>query len=163
MAAYPVQKAVSERFSAGVDYVKIGFFPEGDVQGTLAALAREADADHALVGVLFADLNPRLALLPLLADSGFRGVMLDTARKNSGALSRHVSRIFLSNFINMAHALGMFCGLAGSLRRYDILSLLSLKPEYLGFRGALCREGRASPIDEALTREVCALMTHRAL
>ena len=158
MDAEVVRRAVSERIEAGADYVKIGLFPGGDLAGTLLALRREGGNGDALVAVLFADLDPQLSLLPILAESGFGGVMLDTARKQSGNLSDHVSRVFLLDFVERGHELGMFCGLAGSLHRDDVPRLLPLKPDYLGFRGALCREGRASTIDAILTREVCALV-----
>ena len=153
-----VHRAVSERFEAGTDYVKIGLFPGGDLTGTLVALNREIRLGHALVAVLFADLDPQLYLLPMLADSGFAGVMLDTATKQSGGLSDHVSLVFLSEFVRRSRGLGLFCGLAGSLRQEDVPRLLPLNPDYLGFRGALCREGRTSTIDKTLTREMSALI-----
>lgn len=153
-----VHRAVSERFEAGTDYVKIGLFPGGDLTRTLLALNREINAGHAIVAVLFADLDPQLSLLPMLADSGFAGVMLDTATKQSGGLSDHVSLVFLSDFVRRSRGLGLFCGLAGSLRQEDVPRLLPLNPDYLGFRGALCREGRTSKIDKTLIREMSSLI-----
>ena len=38
--------------------------------------------------------------------------------------------------------MGPFSALAGSLKLEDVPLLLPLKPDYLGFRGALCEGGR---------------------
>lgn len=153
-----VRDAVSERFEAGADYVKIGLFPGRNVAGMLSTLSQEIHAGHALVAVLFADLDPQLEILPLLAESGFAGVMLDTATKGSGSLCDHASGNYLTDFVKSSHELGMFCGLAGSLNRDDVSRLLPLSPDYLGFRGALCREDRTSTIDGTLIREMRALV-----
>ncbi len=149
-----IRSAVCERFNEGADYVKMGVFPGGDIAGTLLAIKSEAGRGHGLVAVFFADLEPDLSLLSGFSAAGFAGVMLDTAAKQSGTLLDHASEPMLSDFVQEAHRLGMVCGLAGSLRRDDIFRLLSLGPDYLGFRGALCREGRSSAIDAGLVRQI---------
>jgi dihydroneopterin aldolase len=130
--------AAADRTAAtGVNFVKAGFFSaptQVACAHALAPLARRAP----LVAVLFADLEPDFALIATLAECGFAGVMLDTARKNSGPLLRHLGLSALAEFVRRARAAGLFTGLAGSLREADVDALLALDPDYLGFRGALC-------------------------
>jgi dihydroneopterin aldolase len=68
--------------------------------------------------------------------------MLDTAGKGGGGLLDHIDLNRLGRFISEVRALDMLSGLAGSLQQEDIPSLQALRPDYLGFRGALC-EGSA--------------------
>lgn len=141
-----VVPAVAAMAAMGVDIVKVGVF-DGDVPATLAALRPTARAGTRLVAVLFADRRPDLALLPALRDAGFLGAMLDTAGKESGGLRRYLDDRALARFVRAARDLGLRCGLAGSLRLEDIAPLAALAPDYLGFRGALCRAGRDGALD----------------
>ena len=124
-----------------------GLYPDAKRTGcirALAALARRAR----LVGVMFADDGADPALVFLLAESGFAGVMLDTARKRNGGLLAHMDIPALGNFVDAARAQNLLAGLAGSLEAPDIPRLLLLTPDILGFRGALCAAGdRTASID----------------
>jgi dihydroneopterin aldolase len=151
-------EALAERVAAladtGVDYIKVGLFGDGSPAYCIAALAPLAQ-HVALVGVLFADQRPDLGLLPLLARGGFAGIMLDTADKSAGSLRRHVADAGLGRFIGRAAMDGLLCGLAGSLTAQDVVPLLALGPDFLGFRGALCAGGdRHSEIDPAAVARV---------
>jgi dihydroneopterin aldolase len=130
--------AIRATAATRVDYVKVGFFTTenlGDCQRAIAPLSR----GRSVVAVLFADLSPPLEDLAGFAGAGFAGVMLDTADKSRGGLTAHASLGDLRAFVDQARALGLLCGLAGALRIDDIPALLGLAPDYLGFRGALCR------------------------
>ena len=131
-------KAMSE---TGVDYIKIGFFPGDDWQGTVNKLAELTGQNHALIAVLFADTQFDFAIIKLLKVAGFKGVMLDTMNKQSGALLQVMSMAKIVGFIAQVKKLELMCGLAGSLRLEDIPVLLPNKVDYLGFRGALCQAG----------------------
>ena len=48
----------------------------------------------------------------------------------------------------------MLSGLAGSLGLADIAPLARHAPDYLGFRGALCKDGRTSTLDPERVRTV---------
>ena len=86
--------AARQTHAAGVDFVKIGFFPDGDHAACMAALRLIAAEGTALVpAVLFADCAPDFALLELLAEAGFAGAMLDTAGKTGRALPRSSARV----------------------------------------------------------------------
>ena len=128
-------KAMSE---TGVDYIKIGFFPGDDWHGTVKKLAELTGQNHALIAVLFADTQVDFAIINLLKVAGFKGVMLDTMNKQSGALLQVMSMAKIVGFIAQVRKLELICGLAGSLRLEDVPVLLPNKVDYLGFRGALC-------------------------
>lgn len=146
--------------ATGVAYVKVGFFAGGDQAACAGALAAVAAEGARLVAVLMADQEPDLDLLPRLAAAGFAGAMLDTADKRAGGLRRHLDEATLARFVATAQAQGLLCGLAGSLGLADIPPLVALGPDYLGFRGALCRGDRSGALDpQALAAVREALQT----
>jgi dihydroneopterin aldolase len=82
-----------------------------------------------------------------MADAGFAGAMLDTARKGAGRLLDHIGIPALKDFIGECRNRNLLAGLAGSLEAPDIPRLLLLEPDTLGFRSALSKDGRAGDID----------------
>ncbi|MGE3230586.1 MAG: (5-formylfuran-3-yl)methyl phosphate synthase [Hyphomicrobium sp.] len=134
----PVFEAARAMAATGCDIVKIGLFPGGDAKATVARLGDLAPST-ALVAVIMADGPVDFDLIPALAEAGFAGVMLDTASKDGRTLRDHQPVTMLESFVETAHAVGLFAGLAGSLRLADISPLLGIGPDVLGFRGALCR------------------------
>lgn len=150
-----VGPAVAAMAATGVDYVKIGFFPGGDWMGVMNHLTGLTAAGTRLVAVLFADQRPDLAAVASLARAGFAGVMLDTREKSRGSLATICPTSFLGAFVGTARTHGLLCGLAGSLREEDIPELLTLNPDYLGFRGALChRHSRTAGLDANRARTI---------
>ncbi len=142
-----VYDAVEHMANTGVDYVKIGIFPNGDSVATLKKLTPLAQ-QFSLIAVLFADASLDFSLLATLKNVGFTGVMLDTMDKKRGSLLQIMPLTELSNFVALAQSKQLLCGLAGSLRLTDLPSLLPLKADYLGFRGALCQQQqRTSSLD----------------
>jgi uncharacterized protein (UPF0264 family) len=136
----PVFNAVKAMAETGVDYIKIGFFPGDDWQGTVKKLSALTGQNIALIAVLFADTQPDIAIMSLLKDTGFTGVMLDTMNKQKGSLTQLMAKMEIEQFVTQAKAWQLLCGLAGSLRLEDIPGLMPYRPDYLGFRGALCQE-----------------------
>jgi len=132
---------VAAMAATGVDYVKIGLATNGRTAECLRALAPQARTTS-LVGVLFADQAPDLSILQLMADQGFKGAMLDTARKGDGRLLDHMGISALDRFIGLCRKYRLMAGLSGSLEAPDVPRLLPLEPDYLGFRGSLC-QGRS--------------------
>lgn len=128
--------------ATGVQFVKVGLWPGGDVTKSIDALGRLDLGRARLVAVLFADCEPDFALLAALGQAGFAGVMLDTADKSHGSLVDHVSMARLDQFVAQARHVGLTVGLAGSLQLEHIAPLQALRPDILGFRGALCAGGR---------------------
>jgi dihydroneopterin aldolase len=145
LAPAPVLAAVRAMAATGVDIVKLGMF-DGDAAATLAALGAAARDGIRLVAVLFADRAPDFSLVARCAAAGFYGVMLDTADKAAGPLTRHLAETALARFIAGAQRRGLLAGLAGSLTASDVPRLLPLRPDYLGFRSALTEGGRNAPL-----------------
>lgn len=144
-----VSAAVDAMAATGVDYIKVGFFPGGDWQGTIDELTKYINQGIKIVAVLFADVSPELEIIESLHKAGFTGVMLDTMNKKNGSLSDVMTDQEIEAFVNKAKLHRLLCGLAGSLGKRDIPPLTSLKPDYLGFRGALCNQNsRTAPLDK---------------
>lgn len=159
-----IASAVKNMATTGVDYIKIGFFPGGDWPGTLDILAGYTRAGLALIAVLFADTALDLNVIGLLKDAGFKGVMLDTMDKHKGSLTQILPHSEIRGFIDQANKHHLLSGLAGSLRREDISQLSLYKPDYLGFRGALCREhNRTAQLDNAAIELIKRTVVHSAL
>ena len=155
-----INAAVRTMVATGVDYVKVGLFAgprRGDCVRALAALARRTK----IVGVIFIDCEPDNELIGLMAESGFAGAMLDTARKNGERLLDHVDPAAIRDFVRGCRFHGLLTGLAGSLEAADVPRLLLLAPDYLGFRGALCaRHDRQAGLDPAALSLIRGLIPH---
>jgi uncharacterized protein (UPF0264 family) len=135
-----VFNAVKTMAETGVDYIKIGFFPGDNWQGTVKKLSTLSQQNPALIAVLFADTQPDFSIMSLLKDAGFKGVMLDTMDKQKGSLTQLMTKMEIAQFVKLAKSRQLLCGLAGSLRLEDIPGLMPYQADYLGFRGALCQE-----------------------
>ncbi|MGE5794513.1 MAG: (5-formylfuran-3-yl)methyl phosphate synthase [Bacteroidota bacterium] len=139
--------------ATGVDYVKLGLLPGAALPACIRGL-RDVAREHRLVAVFFAVRGVPLAALAPLRAAGFAGAMLDTAEKAGGGLRRHLDDAALTRFVGLAREAGLMTGLAGSLRLEDIPPLARIGPDLLGFRGALCAEGRSSVLSAERTRLV---------
>ena len=140
----------------GVDYVKLAVdAPTLDrFSQSLSGLAR----DVGLVGMMFADEGPDFGLLAKLSGLGFKGATLDTRDKSRGRLMAHLDVVRLNQFCAQCRAQGLMSGLAGSLEAPDVPRLMLVRPDVLGFRGALChahdRRGAIDPAAVALIRDL---------
>lgn len=144
-----VYKAVTNMAKTGVDYIKIGLFPGGDIDATITKLKALTLKNSALIAVFFADAQPDYKLIATVAEAGFTGIMLDTMDKNKGSLTTLLANEQLQQFITEANQYNLLCGLAGSLQASDIPQLIQFKPDYLGFRGALCaNKSRTAALDK---------------
>ncbi len=153
MQADVIGSAVADMAATGVDFVKLGFFPDGPWQPVLDHLHPLTARGIRLVAVFFADYPLPADCLASVAQAGFTGAMLDTADKQAGSLTALRDIGFLRTFAAEARRLGLLCGLAGSLRYEDIDTLRPLGVDYLGFRGALCGGLRTATLDrEAVLR-----------
>lgn len=158
MQADLVFNAVKAMSETQVDYIKIGFFPGGDWQGTLTKLSEITQQGHQLIAVLFADTQPDIGMIELLKSAGFTGVMLDTMDKSKGSLSQLMSYITLKDFVVASKKAKLLCGLAGSLKQQDIPDLLKLNADYLGFRGALCEKNQRTA--QLNINSIDSILTH---
>jgi len=150
-----IVQAVNNTVQTGVDFVKIGFFPGGKRLETINILSGFCNQKQQLIAVLFADQQPDLSFIPIIKRAGFNGVMLDTMNKRNGSLTQVLSIHQIKEFVNIAKNQKLLCGLAGSLQLLDIPRLLDLKPDYLGFRGAICRQkNRTESINETALQTI---------
>lgn len=152
MAPDRVPPAVRQRAAAGADIVKVALPASQQAGPCLHALGSVAHEGIAVVAVLFADEGPDSSWIRPVTEAGLAGIMLDTAGKGGGSLRQLVTDEWLAAFVEGAHDHGLMVGLAGSLRASDAVPLAALGPDYVGFRGALCRGGdRTAALDpEAL-------------
>ncbi|SFK57328.1 (5-formylfuran-3-yl)methyl phosphate synthase [Methylorubrum salsuginis] len=147
---------VAAMAEAGPRWIKIAVGTASD-----AALAEAAAAAPGrLIGVVFAEDFFEVDDLPArLAAAGFSGAMIDTRGKRGTGLRDVLSVETLAAFVAACRATGLISGLAGSLRLADIPALAALRPDYLGFRGGLCRGGdRRQGLDEARILEAVAAL-----
>jgi FolB domain-containing protein len=153
-----IAAAVASMAQAKVDYVKVGLFPGPRRQECVRVLSPLAH-ETKIVGVMFADRGADKALVPVMAESGFAGAMLDTADKRAGRLLDHIDIASSGDFVGACREHGLLAGLAGSLEAPDVPRLLLLAPDFLGFRGALCVErDRTARIDPDSIRIIRALI-----
>ncbi len=151
-----ISEAVAGVAATGVDIVKVGFFDGENQTALLEALAKQAQNGIRIVVVLFADREPAPEhVFPKIAEAGLMGAMLDTANKQGKSLRHYCTDQRLATFVKKGRELRLVAGLAGSLRIEDIEPLLSLGPDYLGFRGALCASGlRQNTLNPMAVRSV---------
>jgi len=153
-----VTQAVECMAATGVDFIKIGFFFHPHARDCANALSR-LTGEVRLVAVLFADATYDDGLIDMFATNGFSGAMLDTASKNGKTLRDWRTMRELGQFVNHVQGLGLLSGLAGSLRSDDIVPLLKLAPDYLGFRTALCADrDRKKNLDCSAASRIRALI-----
>ena len=157
-----IRNAVLERAALGVDYVKIGLFPGGDPGGCLDGL-RPVARSIRLVVVLFADRPLAFDAVAAAAQMGAAGIMLDTASKGAGSLLGHLDLRAITRFVTDARAQGLIVGLAGSLTGAEVPELLQLRPDLLGFRGALCHGSRNAALDPLACAVIRALIPEAGL
>ena len=128
--------------ATGVDIIKIGIFGKGINSTVLKMLHTFSKRNIRIVLVFFAEDLHENPDFSSLAGIGITGVMVDTRNKKTGTLRQKISDNRLSEFVTSARKAGLMSGLAGSLGLEDVFPLLQMRPDYLGFRGALCRHSR---------------------
>ena len=162
--AAELETAVIGMHACGVDIVKVGVFDRTVSPFMLSVLDRLAGRGISIVLVFFAEMYPPDIDFRRLRRGGITGVMLDTCEKANGTLRDKLDDGALSEFVRKAGLAGLVTGLAGSLTREDIPPLLEINPDYLGFRGALCKQRqRTSEMDGAKVAEIRKLIPKGSL
>ena len=151
-----LSRYIMDMANTGVDYVKVGLFDTRPSDYFIQTV-HEAAQEISLVIVVFAEnYSGKDSIKPLL-QSGITGIMLDTKDKTGKNLCSLLNEETLKEFIETAKKYNLLTGLAGSLRFEDIQPLLDLKPDYLGFRGALCSENdRVNTINKVQVKKIRA-------
>jgi (5-formylfuran-3-yl)methyl phosphate synthase len=136
-----VPAGVERVAQAGVDYVKVGMNLSKPV-AQAAVLETCAARGHRLIVVCMAEKIPGDRSIRAIASAGIAGIMLDTADKSGRGLNDLLDLAQIKSFVEIGRELNLLTGLAGRLRLADIPSLLPAGADYLGFRSALCEQGR---------------------
>ena len=153
-----LMRIADELVEAGVDHVRVAL-ERGAGGLELAALSPLASRVK-LIGVFFAEMRLPFELIDSLAEAGFHGAMLDTTPKPGPRLLEICDLAVLWRFVDAARQKGMPAWLSGGLEPPDVPRLLPLRPDVLGFRGALSlggdRGARIDPKAVALMRDLIA-------
>jgi len=150
---------VVETAATGVDFVKIGLFGTQGHLECIEAMKPIAGQGVRIVAVMFADEKPDMTLMTALKTNGFKGVMLDTARKDGKRLLDWMPQAMLEDFVRLGKQHGLLTGLAGALKGEDVPLLTPMNADYLGFRSALCdKQDRKSALNTKYLREISGLL-----
>lgn len=136
------------RFS-GLDFVKVGLGGERktDWRVRLERLRRTLATDKAsFILVVYADNSqanspPAEEVLNWAAEMQYRGVLIDTWRKDGKWLRNWLSLKELSRLRSLAGEHNLLFALAGSLSVERIRLLKEISPDIFGVRGAACGKG----------------------
>lgn len=147
---------------AGVGYAKLGL--AGCCDGSDWAERWEAvlatySAGVQRVAVVYADWQACRCPSPetILATANncrCRTLLVDTFDKSKGRLLDHWPLADLGRFVERVRSAGLTIALAGSIDLPMVTSVLSLKPDWIAVRGAVCRGGREGQLDFAKTRRL---------
>lgn len=108
-----------------------------------------AYADFDLVGALRPEKVRALAIRFSVA-----GVLLDTARKESGGLMQLWSYERLGAFVADTRDARLMVALAGGMTLLDVAAAVSTRAEIIGVRGAACVGGRNGRVDRLRVRSL---------
>lgn len=139
----------------GVDIVKVGIERSPAAGAVLRALAA---GGRPLVPVFIADRGLDERAVSLALSLGFAGVMVDTADKRAGSLFEALPVEAVQRFVAMAREAGVMVGVAGALRREQAPLIAQLRPDFAGFRSAVCAGERSAALDAQRLRELVAAM-----
>lgn len=152
-----VEMAARIAASKRLAYVKVGFAGVAEL-GRVEALLRAAvrgvrsvSESSGVVAVAYADAARVESAAPeRIIEAAERaramGVLLDTARKDDGALFDLMDQVMVARWVRLAHEAALTVALAGSLTSADLASARALGADIAGVRGAACEGGRTGRI-----------------
>jgi uncharacterized protein (UPF0264 family) len=110
------------------------------------------------VAVVYADVKSARApepnaVLDCAFDFGCRAMLVDTYTKTAGGLFSYLSRVRLAQLVHAARQRGLIVVLGGSLGLPTLDCALSLSPDFVAVRGAVCQGSRKGSLDASLVRE----------
>ena len=129
-----IAAAVEATAKTGVDFVKVGLFAGSKRKECIRALASFARRTK-VVGVMFADSEPDNELISLMAESGFAGAMMDTARKDGKRLLDHADPAAIDCFVRGCRSQGLLTGLCGIAGSSGCSALVAARAGLPGFQG----------------------------
>jgi uncharacterized protein (UPF0264 family) len=129
---------IEEKLCLGVDIIKLPlspFFEDTHFLNELRSLIKTTQIK--LIAVMFAEQPIDLSWIKTLAETGFYGVMLDTASKSHHLLATTDAGV-IDAFVKQCELYNLEAGLAGALRVEYLDELVKMYPSYLGFRSGVC-------------------------
>jgi dihydroneopterin aldolase len=150
-----LNRAVEALAAAGIDTIKVPV-PAQAPADFARLIAAKTQQGINIVAVLICDERILLDRIEALIECGASGLMLDTLDKAGPSLVARHDLAVIREFVERVHAYSRLAGLAGGLDVSDITGLLSLGPDLLGFRGALCEKDRVGAVNIAASLRVRA-------
>ncbi len=162
----PQQVALWPASLVGFQYAKLGLAGCGitsNWQDRWQGILRELPPETRPVAVVYADWQAAGApspdeILSAAIECSCAALLIDTFDKNSGSLSAHFTFQEIQSFLSAARAAGLITVLAGSLTPALARELLSLAPDYLAVRGAVCLGGRSGMVEESLVTDFAKML-----
>lgn len=160
-----IEEAAYDAACCGPDFVKLGFSGVGAAARVRALLdaalrgVRRAPGRTRVIAVGYADAErvgsiPPLALIGIAQAAGAAGALIDTARKEMGALLSWMTSDALEAWIETAHEAGLIASVAGRLGARELPMVRDLGADIAGVRGAACEGGRAGRVSASLVRQL---------
>ena len=154
----PLTKKQSKRIEfldqLGIEYVKIGIFDTNLLQDHYNFLKSVKHLTIKTVGVIFADLIDSEQEIEEILKLNYDGLMIDTASKNNQSTLDILSTDTLKFFVESCKKSDKFCGISGSLTAIKLKETLSLQPNFIGLRGALCSHSKRDNIDPVMCQNI---------
>ena len=154
----PLTKKQSKRIEfldqLGIEYIKIGIFDTNLLQDHYNFLKSVKHLTIKTVGVIFADLIDSEQEIEEILKLNYDGLMIDTASKNNQSTLDILSTDTLKFFVESCKNSDKFCGISGSLTSIRLKEALSLQPNFIGLRGALCSHSKRDNIDPVMCQNI---------
>ncbi len=133
--------------SLGIKYIKIGVFNTKHIENHKLFLEKTSMLNIKKVAVLFASELLDINQITNFAELNYDGLMIDTIDKSNKCTLSILNNKLISKFVNECHNSDKFCGLSGSMSYKDIEYAMSFRPDFIGFRGALCSSSNRKYLD----------------
>lgn len=147
-----VKKKLPVFDSLGLHYIKIGCFCKSikDLDKFLKFF-KDTKTSASIVLVFFAEnqkiINSLDKYFETFINYNIKDIMIDTKNKSSKGLLENLTLNKLQKILSRSHKSEISIGLAGKLQLSNLINLLFLNPNIVGFRGAICKtEDRNSDI-----------------
>jgi hypothetical protein len=154
---------------AGAQYIKVGLYDihtEAEAYDLLSAVVKSVksyDPARLVVASAYSDysrigsISP-FDLPPVARRAGCDVVMVDTGVKDGKSTFEFMGNGELRSFVEAAHANGLQCAIAGSIKFEDIALLNELRPDIIGVRGVVCGGNRNDGIRADLVARLRAML-----
>jgi uncharacterized protein (UPF0264 family) len=149
-------------FPADVQFAKLGLAGCARQQDWISLWSKAIETlpdGVAPVAVIYADAAVAHAPTPhaILQQAlilGCRVVLVDTFQKTGGDLFEVMQGGELRTVVKYARTCGLTVVLGGSLNEQSMRDALQLDPDFVAFRGAVCRGPRTGSVDRFLVRKL---------